>query len=290
MCSCKAWATLAYVTRCEGEERAMGPWSFPIEAEARMAERLLEVERERMARSLAPRTERRGVRDPLTGRQQGDPHRRPARVRSAWMPVLALAACLAIGGLPAVAGGTDPAGAPTGAPSAILMRPTMVSGEWLCLHGWCTGDIDDPRVSDTGPSLDVAGGSVGSGPLAGTLRLRGPHGDWIGPAAVIWDDRTELFTGVSQVLGIAGAFALEGTASYEGWAFVGTWSDPLNGEPARVSGVIYEGPPEAAFELDPIASACGAPLLGWPVGRMGWSLGRSTMVPPYLALTACPLP
>jgi hypothetical protein len=62
--------------------------------------------------------------------------------------------------------------------------------------------------------------------------------------AATWDDRlagSELFSGAGQVFGVEGTFALQGTEAYEGWAFVGEWWDPMNGEPAQVGGVIYRG-------------------------------------------------
>lgn len=268
----------------------MGPWGFPIVAEARMAERLLEVERERMARRAASRPRGGEASDLCRPQAQEGAHRRAPRVRSVSITFLVLATCFAVGGLSALSGGTDPPGGPTDLPTATLVRPALVSGEWLCLHGWCHARLNDPRLSDAGPSLDLAGSRSGDGPVMGTLRLPGPHGDWVGPVATIWDDRTELFTGARQVLGTAGAFALEGRGSYEGWAFVGTWSDPVNGEPSRVSGIIYQGSPEAAVGLGSMVSPCGAPLLGWPIGGLGWSLGRTTVVSPYLAVAACPLP
>jgi hypothetical protein len=48
----------------------------------------------------------------------------------------------------------------------------------------------------------------------------------------------ELFTGAGQVLGTDGVFALEGTGSYAGWVFLGGWSDPMDGEPAEVHGLV----------------------------------------------------
>jgi hypothetical protein len=92
---------------------------------------------------------------------------------------------------------------------------------------------------------------------------------------VPWDDRlggAELFTGAGRVPGVAGVFTLPGTAAYEGWAFVGAWSDPLTGEPTRVNGVIYEG---RALDLAAVLRArSGAPnvavtALSGPADRAG---------------------
>ncbi len=85
----------------------MQPASFPILAEARMAERLLEVERERLARAVAKTAgSRESARElpPADGRRS-----RATRPHSSTMTGLALAGCLALatslvlGGLSTVA-------------------------------------------------------------------------------------------------------------------------------------------------------------------------------------------
>ena len=239
----------------------MQPASFPIVAEARMAERLLEVERERLARAVAKTAgSRESARElpPADGRRS-----RATRPHSSTMTGLALAGCLALatslvlGGLSTVAlGNTEVSIASAPPPSASPMRPALVRGGWFCLsHGWCEARLSDSRVNDAGPTLDVAVSSHGDGLVTGTFTLPGPDGDWVGPVAVTWDDRlggAELFTGAGRVLGVAGVFTLQGTAAYEGWAFVGAWSDPLTGEPTRVNGVIYEG---RALDLDAMLRA-----------------------------------
>ena len=72
----------------------MGPWSFPIVAEARMAERLLEAERARLARTAAAgHRSRRGGNEP---RPQASPSSRRRLLARA--SALALVACLVLGG------------------------------------------------------------------------------------------------------------------------------------------------------------------------------------------------
>jgi hypothetical protein len=78
----------------------MGPWSFPIVAEARMAERLLEVERERLARTaVTGHRSRTGKKLPETEGRHG----RATRLRSTFVTGLAIAGSLVLGGLSAVA-------------------------------------------------------------------------------------------------------------------------------------------------------------------------------------------
>jgi hypothetical protein len=263
----------------------MGPWSFPIVAEARMAERLLEVERARLARTGAAASRaRRDELKPLASPSGG----RRLLVRAS---AIALVACLVLGG--AVMRGSETAAAsvvPVHPPFPIVMSPALVSGEWLCLSGgYCEVRLDDPRVGERGPAFDPAASSLGDGPLTGTFRLAGPDGAWAGPVIATWDDRiagSELFIGVGQVFGREGVFALQETEAYEGWAFLGAWSDPMNGEPAQVGGVIYQGlapdldalRSDRAAEPDAVpASVCGLPYIGWPVGPMAiprWTSGE----------------
>ena len=218
----------------------MGPTTFPIVAEARMAERLLEVERARLARTaLAGHRAR--------GRREGP---KPQASPSSWRRLLSrastitLVACLVLGG--AVMIGDQAAVAsvvPVRPTFRTVMTPALVSGAWFCLpNGTCEARLDEPRVSDRRPVLVPASSSLGDGPLLGTLSLQGPDGTWTGPVATTWDDRlagSELFTGAGQVFGGEGVFALQGTEAYVGWAFVGAWLDPMNGGPAQVGGIIY---------------------------------------------------
>ena len=105
--------------------------------------------------------------------------------------------------------------------------------------------------------------------------------------AATWDSRlvaSGTYSGAGQVLGGEGVFALRGTEAYEGWAFVGAWLDPMNGEPARVRGVIAEG--EAP---DLPLSPCGMPTFGWVHGPAAWLIDASMLRPPVL-LPVCPLP
>jgi len=150
--------------------------------------------------------------------------------------------------------------------------------------------------------------------------------------AATWDDRlagSEVFSGAGQVFGGEGVFALQGTEAYEGWAFVGAWLDPMNGEPAEVGGVIYQvlapdldelrspraapadamvaasdgsadaasplhqprQAPDRAAEPEAVpASVCGVPYIGWPVGPTALITDLSILAAPYLALTTCPWP
>ena len=275
----------------------MGPWSFPIMAEARVAERLLEAEHARLARTAAAGRGRWEEPPPQVSPSSG--RRLLARASA-----LALVACLVLGG--AVMIGDEAAVAsvvPVRPTFRSVMSPALVSGEWLCLsNGYCEVRLDEPRVSDRGPAFDPAASSLGDGPLTGTFLLHGPDGAWAGPVAATWDDRlvgSEVFSGAGQVFGREGVFALRGTEAYEGWAFVGAWLDPMNGEPAQVGGVIYQGlapdldelrPPRAAAPAAVPASVCGLPYIGWPVAPTELATDLSILAAPYLALATCPWP
>jgi hypothetical protein len=220
----------------------MGPTSFPILAEARMAERLLEAERARLARTAATGqgSASAGHLQPSRGTGRVSRRRRLATIG------VTLVACLGLG-VPVMVG--DEAAVASVVPVRptfrTAMTPALVSGEWFCLsNGYCEVRLDEPRVSDQGPAFDPAASSLGDEPLTGTFMLAGPDGAWAGPVAATWDDRlggSEVFTGAGQVFGREGVFALQGTEAYDGWTFVGAWSDPMNGEPAQVGGVIYQG-------------------------------------------------
>jgi len=311
----------------------MGPWSFPIVAEARMAERLLEAERARLARAAATGQGSRGsarAGAPQPARATG----RVSRRRRLATIGVTLVACLVLAG-PVMTG--DEAAVASVVPVRptfrIVMTPALVSGEWVCLsNGYCEVRLNGPRVSDRGPAFDPAASSLGDGPLTGTFSLHGPDGAWAGPVAATWDDRvvgSEVFSGAGQVFGREGGFALQGTEAYVGWAFVGAWLDPMNGEPAQVGEIIYRGlapdldelrAPRAApvdavvaasdGSADPAspphqprlalhraaepeavpASVCGVPYIGWPVGPTALIADLSILAAPYLALTTCPWP
>lgn len=155
------------------------------------------------------------------GRDEPRPQASPSRGRRflARASALALVVCL-------VFGGSVVLGDQTAAASVVPVRPTfrsvmspaLVSGAWLCLSsGYCEVRLDKPRVGDRAPAFDPAASSLGDGPLTGS----------------------ELFSGAGQVFGREGVFALQGTEAYEGWAFLGAWWDPMNGDrtlPRRARG------------------------------------------------------
>ena len=85
----------------------MGPWSFPIVAEARMAERLLEVERARLALAAA-------TGPGSLGREElPRPQTSPSSMRRlpSGASALALAGCPVLGGAPGLA--SSPCGVTT---------------------------------------------------------------------------------------------------------------------------------------------------------------------------------
>ena len=103
----------------------MGPWSFPIVAEARMAERLLEVERARLALAAATGQGSRGK------RERPRPQTSPSSMRRLLFgaSALALAGCLVLGG--AVVGRPEMPTAARLAASPIRTRvaPAVVEGK-----------------------------------------------------------------------------------------------------------------------------------------------------------------
>ena len=177
----------------------MGPWSFPIVAEARMAERLLEAERARLARTAAAGQGSQGsarAGDPQPSRGTGLVSRRRRLVTIG----VTLVACLVLGG--AVMVGDQAAVAsvvPVRPTFRSVMSPALVSGEWLCLsNGYCEVRLDEPRVSDRGPAFDPAASSLGDGPLTGTFSLHGPDGAWAGPVAATWDESSRWQRGLQR--------------------------------------------------------------------------------------------
>lgn len=105
------------------EDGAMGPWSFPIVAEARMAERLLEAERARLARTAATGQGSQGRRE---GPQpQASPSSRRRLLLGA--SVLALAGCLVVGGPVVGRAGPQTAAEPVVVPVHVLFRTATVA-------------------------------------------------------------------------------------------------------------------------------------------------------------------
>lgn len=111
----------------------MGPWSFPIVAEARMAERLLEVEGARLALADATGAGSRGSARAGDPQAQTRGHRCHARR------------------LPGARWAGDGRrrsrrrlGVPVRPTFRIVMTPALVSGEWVCRpmatprRGWMT--------------------------------------------------------------------------------------------------------------------------------------------------------
>ena len=122
----------------------MGPWSFPIVAEARMAERLLEVESERLALAAATGPGPRGKRPRLRSQTSPSSMRRPPFAVSA----VALAGCPVLGGAvvgrPEMPVATRPAAGPIRtrvAPAPVEGgAPGLPSGPCgVTTHGWVDG-------------------------------------------------------------------------------------------------------------------------------------------------------
>jgi hypothetical protein len=145
-----------------------------------------------------------------------------------WAAGAALLVCLALGGTPVV--GQD----------KTEMRTALVTGTEHCgdlepipgAHVTCDQRLSDPRVTGMGYVTFLGEAPVGLELSWGTFTLKGPDGDWVGPWTGVWD------------LGLEKAVFLittEGTDAYEGWAFVGTWLDAMDGQLAQVSSVIYRG-------------------------------------------------
>ena len=114
----------------------MGPWSFPIVAEARMAERLLEAERARLARAAAA-----GQRSVRGRRERPQPQVTPSSRRRLLVraSALALAGCLVLGG--AVVGQADlpTAARPVVVPVEVLSRTSTVARAVGLLYGEAPG-------------------------------------------------------------------------------------------------------------------------------------------------------
>jgi hypothetical protein len=145
--------------------------------------------------------------------------------------------CTVLGGAPAFAQSPDASAVPASP------GPAQVTGQEVCGGGTvCDEQLSDPRVTGKGiVDMDVQCPAGDTGCVAqGTFTLEGPDGDWVGP-----------FVGTFEATTAKAAFLVttEGTDAYEGWSFVAVFLDPLNGEPASVSGVIYEG---------------SAPRMEWP--------------------------
>jgi hypothetical protein len=262
----------------------MQPITFPIVAEARMAERLLEVERERLARAAATTPVGRGRKPPPEPSSSAGARPRLTRALG-----IALAGCLVLAG--AVLGETATQ-APTrlaSVPTHVLTRTSVaVSGEWRCLSGgYCQVRMNDARVSGAGPTLVSGIEARGDGRVTATLSVPGPDGEWIGSLAAVRDARvdvSEILAGVGQIPGAEGTFTLWGTGAYEGWAFVGSWRDPLNGDPAGCTGLIAKGEAPGLS-----ASPCGVPAFGWVPGTAAPLIDATLLRRPVL-LPVCPLP
>ena len=119
----------------------MGPWSFPIVAEARMAERLLEAERARLARTAAA-----GHRSARGRRERPQPQVTPSSRRRLLFraSALALAGCLLLGG--AVVGQADlpTAARPVVVPVEVLSRTSTVARAVGLLYGEAPGLLMSP--------------------------------------------------------------------------------------------------------------------------------------------------
>jgi hypothetical protein len=118
----------------------MGPWSFPIVAEARMAERLLEAERARLARTAAA-----GQRS--QGRREGpQPQASPSSRRRLLLgaSVLALAGCLVVGGTVVGQAELPTAARPVVVPVEVLSRTSTVVRAVSLLLGEAQGLPSSP--------------------------------------------------------------------------------------------------------------------------------------------------
>jgi hypothetical protein len=220
----------------------MGAWSVPTLVEARMAERLREAEHVRLARSAS------GVRLRRTADGSAEPGTRRAsrRLSIHASPIIAaLVGSLIVGGIVLLVDEVAAGGAVAAVPAPVTMAPADVSGEWLYLpDGLGIGRLSDARVSGTGWHTFAAPPNEAAGTHSGDFVLEGPDGQWVGHLAATWAAclcEAEVFTGTGQVLGVEGVIALEGTGAYEGWSFVGTWTDPMTGAPAQVRGRIDGG-------------------------------------------------
>jgi hypothetical protein len=104
----------------------------------------------------------------------------------------------------------------------------------------CTTRLSDPRVS--GPASGEYHFACG-GPAAclywGDYEIVGPDGTWVGS----WSGLEDPAGGASFNV------TTEGTGDYAGWTFMAVLRDPLDGTPATVHGLIFEGtaPPQDPF-------------------------------------------
>ncbi len=106
----------------------MQPTSFPIVAEARMAERLLEVERERLARAAAMTAGSRGRPKPQASSSS-------VRRLLARASTVVLAGCLLSSGTVVAQTETHPAGPPVAVPTHVLARASTIAHAGKLLFG-----------------------------------------------------------------------------------------------------------------------------------------------------------
>ena len=115
------------------------------------------------------------------------------------------------------------------ASSSVLAQGDHVTGTANTTTDPISFDLSDPRVSGQGSGNWIADlGSI----FWGEWTINGPEGDWVGPWIGQWNE------GLGKYLLV---FSLEGTDTYEGWAFVGTYLDAGGDPQASVEGRVYLG-------------------------------------------------
>ena len=155
-------------------------------------------------------------------------------MRKLWAASAAMLVCMLLVGLSAVAQEESKS------PAAVMSAgPATVTGEINCLVPCDFHRLSDPRVAGDA-TYQIRGTWDGDHAATGTITLKGPDGDWIGPGIWVLDEDLDAWVMI---------WTLEGTGDYEGWAFVYTTTEPGTGEYLPLHGYIYEG---------------AAPRMEWP--------------------------
>jgi hypothetical protein len=126
---------------------------------------------------------------------------------------------------PQTCGTLDP-GTRTTVDGVVQVRGMLLS----CVKTW-----SDPRASGTLTATHNADDREAAGEVFwGTQELTGPDGTWVGSYHGLFDPEGKL----------SGATVWQGTGAYAGWTFLET----------ATQGVIYQGPPPPAWEMQSSAS------------------------------------
>jgi hypothetical protein len=172
--------------------------------------------------------------------------------------IIAGALVFALGGVFLIAQPFDPeGGSMPGAPIVAQTDAVRVTATQECSWsfpddiqtGTCTIAASDPRVTGTATitQREIVKATVGDNDLETyDTVLQGAEGTWTGRHIVVFD-RGITRTAHAMVV-------VTGDGAYEGWTFVAaTAASPPDGNGDFV-GVLYQGPPPAAWEMPTVQS------------------------------------